>query len=93
MDFIWRTTPELLGCFQKSFHILKVKNPKRPPAKIFAFFYFVPHVPNDNPPNFCTIRMIFDRERAKKLKISRFKILRQCPTLMCVCVHQQPQQP
>ena len=81
MDFISRSRRALLGCFQKSFHNSKVKNPKQPLAKIFQFFNFVPHRSNYNPPNFCALKMIFDRERAKTLKNSLFKILRQSPTL------------
>ncbi len=72
MDLFSRTTPSLLGCFWKNFHMLKVKNPKQPLAKIFQFFNFVPHDSNYKPPNFCAIKMIFDRERAKKLKMSLF---------------------
>ena len=82
MDFISRTAHRLLGCFQKSFHISKVKNPKRPAAQIFEFFNFVPHDPNYNPPNFCAIKTIFDRERAQKPKTAVLKILRQSPTLI-----------
>ena len=82
MDFIWRSRRALLRCFQKSFHNLKVKNPKQPLAKIFQFFNFVPHRSNYNPPNFCALKMIFDRERAKTLKNSLFKILRQSPTVV-----------
>ena len=79
---ILRSTPRLLGCFQKSFHILKVKNPKRPAAQFFQFFNFVPHRSNYNPPNVCALKTIFDRERAQTLKNSLFKILRQSPTLI-----------
>ena len=84
MDFISRTANRVLECFQKSFHNSKVKNPKQPLEKIFQFFNFVPHRSNYNPPNFCALKMIFDRERAKKLKNSLFKILRQSPTLSCL---------
>ena len=59
-----------------------MKNPKRPAAQIFAIFYFVPLDLNYHPPNFCAIKVIFDRERAKKLKMSLFKKLRQSPTLI-----------
>ena len=79
---ILRSTPRLLGCFQKSFHIVKVKNPNVPLRKFFRFFNFVPHDPNYHPPNFCAIKTIFDRERAKILKITHCKILRQVPTLI-----------
>ena len=78
---ILRSTPRLLGCFQKSFHISKVKNPKRPAAQIFQFFNFVPHDPNYHLPNFCAIKTIFHRERAKMPKTTLLKILRQVPTL------------
>ena len=81
MDLISRTRIVLLGCFQKIFSHSKVNNPKRPLAKIFQFFHFVPHGPNYHSSNCCAIKMIFYRERAKTLKMSHFKILRHYPIL------------
>ena len=67
---ICRLTYWLLGCFHKSFSNLKVKNPDVPLRKFFRFSYFVPHGPNYYPPNFCAIKMIFDRDRAWSIKVS-----------------------
>ena len=66
---ISRSTYRLLGCFQKSFHILKVKNPDTHLRKFFQFLYFVSRVPNYNLPNVCTIRVIFDQERVEETDV------------------------
>ena len=70
------------GVSKKVFTIRKWKILNNPLAKIFQFFNFVPNCSNCNPPNFCALKMSFERERAKKLKNSLFKILRQSPTLI-----------
>ena len=84
MDLISRTRNRVLVCFHKSFSHLKVKNLNVPLRKFFRFFYFVPHDRNYNPSNFCTIRTIFDRERAQKRKRQLFKILRQSPLKLAI---------